>query len=125
MCRTALAAFAFSIAAGAHAQCALNQTAVTGSVVDRDGKPVAAAVVEARWDERKTPGVTSRTTSDEAGMFNLPIHYNTYSGRGITGGEKCEFKLDAVDLTVKNAADGGASRRVRLDDEKLVSIEVR
>ena len=124
MLRAALACSLMVLAAAAHAECALTETALTGTVVDRKGEPVADAVVEGTWDERDAPGVKSRAKSDATGAFTLPIHYSTYSGRGFGGGEKCDFTLTRVQVTARKD-DASDTRRVRLDDDKPLTLEVK
>jgi len=124
MLRAALACSLFTLAAAAHAECALSETALSGTVVDGKGNPVADAVVEGVWDERDAPGVMGRTKTDATGAFTLPVHYSTYSGRGFGGGEKCEFTLTRVQLTVRKD-DASETRRVRLDDDKPLTIELK
>lgn len=113
-------------AGGARADCPLTETALSGSIVDRDGNAISGVTIEAGWDERGSTGITARTISDTTGAFKLPIQYNSYSGRGFGGGEKCEFKLDVVQLTVSKTGFGKATRRVHLEDaEKPLTIELR
>ena len=124
MLRAALTCSLLTLAAAAHAECALTEKALTGTVVDGKGNPIADAVVEGVWDERDAPGVMSRTKSDATGAFTLPIHYSTYSGRGFGGSEKCDFTLVRVQVTARKD-DASETRRVRLDDEKPLTIEVK
>jgi len=61
MLRAALACFVLVLTGAAQAECALTETALSGTVVDGKGNPVADAVVEGVWDERDAPGVMGRT----------------------------------------------------------------
>ena len=108
------------------ADCPMTETALSGTIVDRDSNPISGVTIEAGWDERASSGITARTISESTGEFKLPIQYNTYSGRGFGGGEKCEFKLDVVQLTVTKTGFGKATRRVHVDDfDKPLTIELR
>jgi len=125
MLRAALACSLLMLAVGvAHAECTLKETSLSGTVVDGKGNPIADAVVEGVWDERDAPGVMSRTKSDATGAFTLPVHYSTYSGRGFGGGEKCDFTLSRVQVTAKKD-DLSETRRVKLDDDKPLTLELK
>jgi hypothetical protein len=127
MSTSRLAAALFVAAAGAaHADCPLNEAQLTGSVAGPDGQPVAGAIVEAVWDEKNSPGVSARGTTDDTGNFVLPIQYSTYSGRGITGTEKCAFALGEVIVKARREQDATFGMRVTVDTlAKPIAIVLR
>lgn len=120
------AALLLAAAGAAHAGCPLNEVALTGSVAGPDGQPIAGAIVEAVWDEKGSPGISARSATDDTGMFTLAIQYSTYSGRGITGGEKCAFALGEVVVKARGEQSGTFSTRIPLEAAaKPIAIVLR
>jgi len=90
------------VAGIAQAACPLDEVVVSGTVVDaRDGRPLAAATVEAGWNERAAGRmrVTRQTAAD--GAFTLRILFDTYSGRTLAGRDVCSAQLESLDLAVE------------------------
>lgn len=51
--------------------------AIRGSVVDKDGRPVPAAIIGVSWIEGKTPAGPALTVTDAAGRYSFAFHYST------------------------------------------------
>ncbi|MGD9584099.1 MAG: hypothetical protein AB7V26_10615 [Lysobacterales bacterium] len=82
-------------------QCPVATQAVSG-VVQANGQPVAAAVVEIYWDEDRATNLSSSGASDANGHFDLVIGYDTQSSGGVFGKKKCKFKPRTVQLRVRH-----------------------
>lgn len=93
-----------------HAECALVDHRVTGSVTSAN-QPIANATVQASWNEGRAEMLSSAAT-DATGQFELKIRFDSASGRSILGKEKCEGKLGVASVRVSKS--GYKAKRVKV-----------
>ena len=108
------------------AACALEEVTFRGVVVDADGKPVHNAIVDTKWTEPAAGDLSNRRTSSADGAFDVKLAYDTFSSRGFGGKEKCEFKLDRVEVNATRP--GFKAEKLRFEMAALsepVRIELR
>ena len=103
-------------ASTARAACPFIEHTVTGTVVANEA-PVAGALVEAEWVEKRGGIASTRATSDEAGRYELTITFDPFSSRSFGGKENCDGRL--ADVIVRVRADGRKpyERRVAIKEE--------
>jgi hypothetical protein len=114
------------IATPAWAKCALRPYRIAGVIVDREsGQPVQDATVHVFLDDYESTqaggyftGPLDFFTSDRSGRFDATAYFDTYSGSGLFGGDRCTRKPKKITLVV--AAREYPSRRVALKFSALV-----
>ena len=107
---------ALAAAPASQAACPFVEHTVKGTVVANDA-PVAGAVVEATWQERRAGTASTRATTDEVGRYVLTITFDPFSSRSFGGKEKCDARLADVVVSVKAAGRDPYERRVPIRDE--------
>jgi hypothetical protein len=108
------------------AACTLEEVTFRGVVVDADGNPVPNAVLDTRWSEPAAGDLSNRRTSAPNGAFDVKLAYDTFSSRSFGGKEKCEFKLQRVEVNATRS--GFKPEKLRFEMAALaepVRIELR
>lgn len=93
------------LANDASAKCINVRQEVSGVVADSSGQPIEGAIVRASWDERGTTKVKSEQSGTN-GRFTVYVIFDTYSGSGLLGEDKCDGKLE--ELSVRASKPGFA-----------------
>lgn len=103
-------------ASTAHAACPFVEHTVTGTVVANDA-PVAGALVEAEWVEKRGGIASTRATSDEVGRYELTITFDPFSSRSFGGKENCDGRLEDVLVRVRAEGRKPYERRVAIKEQ--------
>ncbi len=109
-----------------NAACTLEEVTFRGVVVDADGNPVPNATLDTRWSEPAAGDLSNRRKSADNGAFDVKLAYDTFSSRGFGGKEKCEFKLQRLEVAASRS--GYRPETLRFDMAVLaepVRIELR
>lgn len=104
------------VAPAVQADCAFVEHTVTGTVVAND-QPVAGAIVEAEWVEKKAGIASTRAKTDEVGRYVLTITFDPYSARSFGGKESCESRLEEVIVRVRAAGRDPYEKRVAITEQ--------
>ena len=82
------------------AKCKTEYHEVSGSLLKQETKFINAKVTVEFYDGLKQR-VSNSTLTDKNGNFSIELTYNLYSGRGMFAGDKCNFHLDHLQLTIE------------------------
>ncbi len=104
-------------AVDARAACPLRDLTLDGVVVDAQGQPVAGATIETRWTEKLPGEISNRRESGADGRFQVRVQFDPFAGKTFTGKERCDFALEAIELSVTR--DGFQPLTQRYDPDKL------
>lgn len=120
------ALLAISVTPVAAAQCALEEVTFRGVVADANGAPVAGAVLDTRWTEPSGGDLSIRRTSAADGAFDVKLAYDTFSGKSFGGKQKCEFKLERIEVAATRPGFRPETRRLAMTElAEPVRIELR
>lgn len=84
--------------------------AVRGRVVDKDGRPVPAAIIGVSWIEGESPAGPALTVTDTTGRYSLAFHYSTSWTLSGFAAMCPPSQPDQVSIAAR--ADGGYSEPV-------------
>ena len=110
-----------SISPLALGSCVVKNYRISGTVKDREGFPVAGAIVGASWIENFEAAAPALATTDAEGKFVLKVRFNTFTGTSEHGGDTCRGKLHAITVTACAGNVPGYSRRLEVSESQHIN----
>ncbi len=105
--------------ATASAACPLRDYVIKGIVVGTSGEPVGGVQVTTNWEERVAGRLSNERETEADGRFEVRVAFDTYSGRTLTGRDRCEATLDEVTLIFRRS--GYRVRQLVIDPDNVES----
>jgi hypothetical protein len=103
----------------ASAACPLRDYVIAGVVVDPSGDAVGGVLVTTTWEERAAGSLTNERETGADGRFEVRVAFDTYSGRTLTGRDRCEAALDEITLIFRRS--GYRVRQLNVDPDNVES----
>jgi hypothetical protein len=117
--RAVLVATLLMACAVVHAACPLRDYVIAGMVVDPSGDPLGGVMVTTTWEERNAGSLSNERETGADGRFEVRVAFDTYSGRTLTGRDRCEAALEEITLIFRRS--GYRVRQLNLDPDNVES----
>jgi hypothetical protein len=117
--RAVLVALLFLAGTAVHAACPLRDYVIAGIVVDPAGSPVGGVMVTTTWEERSAGSLSNERETATDGRFEVRVAFDTFSGRTLTGRDRCEAALEEITLTFR--CSGYRVRQLNIDPDNVES----
>ena len=85
------------------AKCAGDFRMFTGIVTSKSGVPLSGAVVGISWLEFLGAAGPALAVTDSKGRYAIPVHFNTYSGKGRIYEDECKLRVKHVSVSSYHA----------------------
>ena len=81
------------------AKCSAPTIAVSGTVVDTAGQPVAGVAVAVSWSLRGKPQGPAQGQTDLLGKYDVPFVFNSFSKSSMFRGDVCKESVSEVSVS--------------------------